>query len=95
MSYLIYSSAMFCLGTAGDKLSDHNGHKFSTKDQDNDVSAVNCAANVKGAWWFNDCRTSDLNGVYRNGTDKNSDSVMWGDIRAAKRAEMKIRPMDF
>ena len=95
MPYLIYVSAMFGLGTAGDKLSYHNGLKFSTKDQDNDVSADNCAFNVRGAWWFGDCRTSDLNGVYRNGEDKNSDSVKWGDIRAAKRAEMKIRPIIF
>jgi ficolin len=93
MLYLIYASAIFGLGTAGDKLRNHNGRKFSTNDQDNDNSEANCAFNVKGAWWFYDCRTSDLNGVYWNRVDKNSDSVLWRDIRAAKRAEMKIRPI--
>ena len=86
---------MLGLGTAGDKLTYHNGLKFSTKDQDNDEAAPNCAANVKGAWWFGDCRKSNLNGVYWNGTEEHSESVKWGDIRAAKRAEMKIRPVDF
>ena len=86
---------MFCLGTAGDKLGSHNGHKFSTKDQDNDVSVVNCATHVgiKGAWWFFDCKNSNLNGVYRSGMDNGT--IVWGEIRPIKKAEMKIRPMDF
>ena len=86
---------MLGLGTAGDKLTYHNGHRFSTKDQDNDVSTYNCATHpiVQGAWWYGDCRTSNLNGVYRNGSDDGT--VVWGGIRPIKRAEMKIRPVDF
>ena len=73
----------------------HNGRKFSTKDQDNDSSQVNCAAEmvIRGAWWHGDCRRSNLNGVYRNGADNGT--MIWGyDINPIKRAEMKIRPMD-
>ena len=88
-------SAMLGLGTAGDRLSFHNGRKFSTKDRDNDVSSINCAAHesIKGAWWFSDCRTSNLNGVYRNRADNGT--VTWGGIEPIKRSEMKIRPMGF
>ena len=95
MLYLFYSTFVFGLGTSKDKLTYHNGRKFTTKDQDNDVSSLNCAANqlVKGAWWYGDCRTSNLNGVYRTGADNGT--TVWGGIRPVKRAEMKIRPKDF
>ena len=86
---------MLGLGTAGDQLTYHNGLKFSTKDQDNDVSAYNCAAHAtyQGAWWYGDCRTSNLNGVYWKGADNGT--MVWGGIRPIKRTEMKIRPKDF
>jgi len=93
--YLVLSSSVFSLGNATDKLTYHKGRSFTTKDQDNDSSSVNCAesAEVKAAWWYGDCRTSNLNGVYRNGTDDGT--MVWGAIRPIKRAEMKIRPVDF
>ena len=83
------------LGNATDKLMYHNGRQFSTKDQDNDISSINCAANLhmKGAWWYSDCRTSNLNGVYRIGADDGT--MVWGGIHPVKRAEMKIMPIDF
>ena len=92
---LIFVSVMLGLGTAGSFLAAHNGYKFSTKDQDNDLAPVNCAtvSEIRGAWWFSDCRASNLNGVYRNGADDGT--IMWGDIRSIKRAQMKIRPVDF
>ena len=92
--YLIYVSVMLGLGTAGDGLTYHNGRKFTTKDQDNDVSSVNCATYqaIQGAWWYADCRHSNLNGVYRNGADDGT--MAWGSIHPIKRAEMKIRPID-
>ncbi|GFN76758.1 tenascin-r [Plakobranchus ocellatus] len=52
-------------GSAGDAFSYHNGMPFSTNDQDNDGSyRKNCATVGKSGWWFNDCRTADLNGEW-------------------------------
>ena len=95
MFYLVLSSSAFSLVNATDKLTYHKGLSFTTKDQDNDFSSINCAksVDVKGAWWYGDCKTSNLNGVYRNGVDDGT--MVWGAIRPIKRAEMKIRPVDF
>ncbi|XP_073240978.1 microfibril-associated glycoprotein 4-like [Porites lutea] len=89
-------------GTAGDSLTYHRGHPFSTKDQDNDNWPKHCAEHFKGAWWHESCLTSNLNGPYRHGkfSSKTSyDGVVWYHWKGAdyslKRAEMKVRPEKF
>lgn len=88
-------------GTAGDSLARHRGHAFTTKDQDNDSwRRGNCAVEYKGAWWYEQCHHSNLNGVYHNGRHSSyADGVNWyhwrGHNHSVKKAEMKIRPISF
>ena len=87
-------------GTAGDSLSYHCGSPFTTKDQDNDSWSSNCAVRYKGAWWYDSCHYSNLNGLYHHGKHSSSaDGVNWYHWKrqnySAKRAEMKIRPLKF
>ncbi|XP_078596857.1 microfibril-associated glycoprotein 4-like [Branchiostoma floridae x Branchiostoma japonicum] len=87
---------LYLEGSAGDSLEYHRDMAFSTPDRDNDRSASNCADDGKGAWWFKDCHTSDLNGAYHGGP---SQSINWysfsGDNVPLARAEMRLRPSDF
>ena len=89
------------VGTAGDSFSYNNGMAFSTKDQDNDLSGSTgyCSQNYKGGWWFNKCHDAFLNGFYYKGSHSKSwGGVMWtqwkGTNYSAKRAEMKIKPVN-
>ncbi|KAL9988960.1 hypothetical protein ACROYT_G003458 [Oculina patagonica] len=86
-------------GTAGDSLGYHRGFAFTTKDRDNDGnSSGNCASHKKGAWWYNYCHYSNLNGLYLNGK-VSSQGMVWYHWKSShyslKRSEMKIRPKDF
>ena len=87
------------IGTAGDSLGPHRGMLFSTKDRDNDKwSTGNCASKYTGAWWYNGCHYSNLNGLYLNGKDdpKGMDWRLWKNTHySVKKSEMKIRPKDF
>ncbi|XP_028391389.1 uncharacterized protein LOC114516186 [Dendronephthya gigantea] len=85
-------------GTAGDSLDFHNQMQFSTKDSDNDAySSGSCATNCKGAWWYNSCYKSSLNGPYLGAGSFNNRGIMWYHWKNSyhysfKRSEMKIRP---
>ena len=76
----------------GDELSYNNNMPFTTKDADNDnYDGGNCAVSFNGAWWFNHCGDSNLNGMYPG----DSRSFSHGEIywnRFLKHTEMKIRP---
>ncbi|XP_040541527.1 ficolin-2 isoform X1 [Gallus gallus] len=88
----------FLGGNAGDSLSYHKDMSFSTADQDNDMSSFNCATAYKGAWWYNDCHYSNLNGMYWLGAHGSyADGINWKTGKeyhySHKRKEMKFRPI--
>ena len=82
-------------GTAVDSLSYHNGRRFSTRDNDNDGAGYNCALVHTGAWWYNSCYLSNLNGRYFNTSTDNDQGIVWLLWKSAfttlKFSEMKIR----
>ncbi|XP_049588149.1 fibrinogen C domain-containing protein 1 [Syngnathus scovelli] len=85
-------------GDAGDKLSRHSGMKFSTKDRDQDtLSNTNCASYWKGAWWYRECHSSNLNGLYKESGTCDGTNAVWHYLGGPKSTclrfvEMKIRP---
>ena len=81
------------LGTAGDSLAYHNKMAFSTKDRDHDIYSSNCAVDYTGAWWYNACYQSNLNGKYL-GNKHDNRGARWYHFRdtlSLKFAEMKLR----
>ena len=98
---LLLTFGVFVSGTAGDSLSYHRNMAFTTKDRDNDNYSGNCAAYYNSAWWYNNCVRANLNGYYYHGSHVGSAyrGINWdtwkGHSYSAKRAEMKIRPVDF
>ena len=71
-------------GSATDQLNYHNGMPFTTKDRDNDKKkSYNCAVNFRGAWWYQSCYYSNLNGNYGD-----YHSWSWN----LKGSEMKLKP---
>jgi len=87
----------FCVST-GDSLTCQLGQQFSTYDEDHDLWSNNCAVTYKGAWWYNACHHSNLNGYYYGGPHTSfADGVEWyewtGLFYSLKTTEMKIRPV--
>ena len=83
-------------GTAGDSLSRQKGMKFSTKDVDNDISSGTiCAQQYPGAWWFQSCFNSNLNGEYLGGHHNQvNKGMIWATFKgwsySYKVTEMKV-----
>uniref|UniRef100_A0A1X7T309 Fibrinogen C-terminal domain-containing protein n=1 Tax=Amphimedon queenslandica TaxID=400682 RepID=A0A1X7T309_AMPQE len=82
-------------GTAGNSLGWHSGNRFSTRDNDNDnYGGGNCAQGHTGAWWYNSCHHSNLNGRYFNPATTNDQGIVWWLWRGyttLKFTEMKTR----
>ena len=82
-------------GTAGDSMSYHSEMLFSTHDQDNDLWGTNCAQSFTGAWWYNSCHRSNLNGHYGDNTQgKGVNWKVWrGQTYSLKETAMKVKPL--
>ena len=88
-------------GTAGDSFGKTNGLRFTTIDQDNDnYRRGSCSKLFHGAWWYDTCHETNLNGKYLNGPHSTyADGIEWKSFRgyrnSLKATEMKIRPKSF
>jgi len=84
-------------GNAGDSFGYHRGMMFTTYDQDNDNAEYNCADWFRGAWWYDRCLQSNLNGEYNN--TYFGEGVVWntwlGAYYSLGFTEMKLRPINF
>ena len=84
-------------GDAGDSMARQNGMNFTTLDKDYDhATKNNCAVRYKGAWWYNHCHHSNLNGQYLSGHHTSfADGINWYHWKhfkySLKTTEMKIR----
>jgi Fibrinogen beta and gamma chains, C-terminal globular domain len=82
----------------GDSMSGHVGHGFTTFDEDHDTLSSDCCAVIyRGAWWYDHCHWSNLNGLYLHGSHTSyADGVEWytwtGYYYSLNFTEMKIRP---
>ena len=81
---------------AGNLLAYQNGQRFTTYDRDNDSWNKNCAQRYVGAWWYNACHTSNLNGKYYFGSSTPyGQGIQWrlftGLYDSLKTVTMKIR----
>ena len=86
-------------GTAGDALTFHKNKPFLTKDNIGTGSSARCIEKYKGAWWYNVCHHSNLNGKYLGGDHtSHADGVNWyqwkGHQYSLKTTIMMIKPVD-
>ena len=92
----------FWFSSTADSFTRQSGMMFSTKDQDNDIKpAGSCAQDSHGAWWYNNCHYSNLNGLY--GSVENGKGVNWHTWRGLKHSmtfttimvkKSKYKPID-
>lgn len=62
---------------------------FTTKDKDND-QWKNCADLRKGAWWYNRCIRSNLNGIYGK---RNNGQIFWLTWRSVRESLKSTKMM--
>ena len=67
----------------------HNGMMFSTYDQDNDNSPVNCAEGRGGGWWFNKCKLCCLTCCWK----KHLWKLLPGEKKRIANSRMMIKPV--
>ena len=86
-------------GSAGDSLSYHKNMLYSTIDAKNNLhTTVHCADRYQGAWWYNNCYHSNLNGLYtvKDPYLKGKQGIIWvhwkGHKYYLKKTMMKVRP---
>ena len=84
--------------TAGDALTRHNHHPILTKDHRGTGASARCPVAHKGAWWYNSCHDSNLNGQYIRGNHTSyADGVNWrqwkGYQYSLKTTIMMIKPV--
>ncbi|XP_069101985.1 angiopoietin-related protein 7-like [Argopecten irradians] len=60
-----------------DAMETHNGHPFSTYDNDNDSAAESCPVNDHGAWWYTQCHLCNLNGPHVHDNGDTPKSMTW------------------
>ncbi|XP_030081031.1 fibrinogen-like protein 1 [Drosophila hydei] len=85
-------------GNAGDSLIYHIGMKFSTKDRDNDRANNSSAILYKSGWWFNNCRSCNLNELYTTeDVGLRRRGISWNEwhLNPIKFAQMMIRAKVF
>ena len=99
--YSLDIGALDSASDAGNSLTDHDGEKFSTPDQDNDSHTTkHCADDFNSGWWYHNCHDSHLNGEwYADGVLPNTsvpDGLIWetwrGDTESLKTTVMAVRP---
>ncbi|KAM8718514.1 hypothetical protein ACLKA7_001682 [Drosophila subpalustris] len=80
-------------GTAGDGLYYGRNRKFSTFDVDNDRDDINCAELKHGAWWYDRCGHSNLNGQYMTEPSNHGKSIWFAaHVFSFKFVQMMLRP---
>ena len=89
------------LTLSGNALSGHKDRSFSTKDADHDTWPSSCSQVFHGAWWYNHCHSSNLNGKYYQEGESvpYATGIVWGQLtgyyKSLKIVTMKMRPAGF
>lgn len=84
-----FCSLLFCF--PGDSMLYHDGMFFTTYDNDNDNASGNCGSVYRGAWWYNRCHNSNLNGEY--GNTNRGEGINWESWRGVYYSMKEVRMM--